>query len=289
MDKHHNKLVVIVGPTASGKSSLAMKLTDEFNGEIVAADSRQIYQEMDIGTAKDKGVYMVDVVSPDQTLTVAQYKEKALSCIDGIVEQDKLPFLVGGTGLYIQTIVDNLKIPQVPPNKALRKRLRKKSIKDLFKTLKGLAPERAKGMNKSDRQNKRRLIRALEIAFSGKGFGTKGEPLFDCLQIGVKREKKELYQRINKRVDQMIEEGLVEEVKKLSQKYDWGLPSMSAIGYQEFREHFAGKQTLEKTIRLIKTHTRQFARKQISWFKRDKRIIWIDAYQQAKKLIEDFL
>jgi len=296
MHKKLPKLVVVLGPTASGKSCLAVDLIKQYNGEIISADSRQIYQEIDIGTAKDVDllkqgmpVHMVDVVPPDKTLTVAQYKKQALHCINKIISKNKHPFLVGGTGLYIQSIVDNLKIPQVKPNQALRARLEKKSVNELFAQLKRLAPEKANELNQSDKQNKRRLVRVLEIAFSGKSFGSKAKPLFNCLQIGLKIPLKKLDQRINKRVDQMIKQGLQDEVEKLAQNYDWDLSSMSGIGYSEWKEFFAGKQTLQKTIYLIKLHTRQYARSQLKWFKRDKRIVWVKHKKQATKLVKDFL
>jgi tRNA dimethylallyltransferase len=315
MPKTSNKLIVILGPTASGKTELALRLAKEFNGEIVSADSRQIYREMDIGTAKlprtksekrkaknnnkkfktlyygeVEGIphYLIDIVDPDKTLTVAQYKKIAIRCIKDIQKRDKTPFLVGGTGLYIQAVVDNLKIPEVPPNKALRAKLEKKSLQELLNVLKSLDPE---ALETVEKKNKRRIIRAIEVNLAGIKFSqkTKGKPLFDVLQIGISLEKEKLYKKIDQRVDQMIEQGLPHEVENLAEKYSWDLPSMSGIGYQEFKDYFKGKITLDKVIQQIKTHTHQYARRQMSWFKRDKRIHWIKNYSEAKKLIKSFL
>ena len=278
-----NKLIVILGPTASGKSDLAIKLAKKFNGEIVSADSRQIYKEMDIGTAKNVRplrpniIHLIDVVRPDQEFTLAQYKRLAIKAIKDIQRRGKLPFLVGGTGLYIQAIVDNLQIPIVKPDKKLRNKLEKLTNQELLQQLKKIDPLTARAI---DLNNKRRLIRALEVCLkTKKPFSQqrkKGQPLFDVCQIGLKLNKKILERRINQRVEQMIKMGLIKETKKLAKKYSLDLPAMSGIGYQEISQYLQGKINLGQAKALIKQHTRQYAHRQMTWFKKDQRINWLN-------------
>lgn len=290
-------LIVILGPTASGKSELAIKLAKKFNGEIVSADSRQIYKEMNIGTAKttkkemaNTPHHLIDIIKPDQEFTLAQYKKEAIKVIKGIQKRGKLPFLVGGTGLYIQAVVDNLKIPEVKPDKKLRAKLEKKKTEELFKQLKKIDPQSVRFI---DSNNKRRIIRALEVCLTTKKSffqqRKKGQPLFDILQIGLRPDEKTLEKRINQRVEKMFQTGLVTEVEKLLEKYPPKLPSMSGIGYQETILYIQGKINLDKTQELIKQHTRQYAHRQITWFKRDKRIKWTKDQKEAGGLIKDFL
>ncbi len=292
-----NKLIVVLGPTASGKSDLAIKLAKRFNGEIVSADSRQIYQEMDIGTAKptkgqaaDIPHHLIGVVKPNQEFSLAQYKSLAVKTIKDIQKRGLLPFLVGGTGLYIQAVVDNLQIPQVKPNKKTRDRLEKLTNQQLFNRLNKLDPASAELI---DQNNKRRLIRALEVCLlTEKPFSEqrkKGQPLFEIRQIGLKINKATLNKKIDQRVEKMIKAGLVEEVKKLSEKYHFQLPAMSGIGYQEIGQYLQNKISLAEAKYLIKQRTRQYARRQLTWFKRDKRINWIKNYSAALKIITDLL
>ncbi len=291
------KLIIILGPTASGKSDLAVKLSKEFNGEIVSADSRQIYKEMNIGTAKVtekemNGIphHLISIINPDQEFTMAQYKKLALKTIKDIQKRNKLPFLVGGTCLYIQAIADNLQIPEVKPDKKLRIKLEKQTNQKLYNQLRKLDPQSLKII---DINNKRRMIRALEVCLTTKKpFSQqrkKGKLLFNILQIGIKPSKETLEEKINQRADQMIQAGLIEEVKNLIKKYSHKPYSMSGIGYQEIIQYLQEKITLNQAKELIKIHTRQYARYQISWFKRDKRIKWIKNYSKAKKLISNFV
>ena len=279
-----NKLIVILGPTASGKSDLAIKLAKKFNGEIVSADSRQIYQEMDIGTNKltqkqMSGIkhYLIDLIKPDQEFTLTQYKRLAIKAIKDIQKRGQLPFLVGGTGLYIQTVVDNLQIPRAKPDKKLRNKLEKLSNQELLQQLKKIDPLTARAI---DLNNKRRLIRALEVCLkTKKPFSQqrkKGQPLFDVCQIGLKLNKKTLERRINQRVEQMFKMGLIKETKKLAKKYSLDRPAMSGIGYQEINQYLQGKINLRQAKALIKQHTRQYARRQMTWFKKDQRINWLN-------------
>lgn len=298
-----NKLIVILGPTASGKSNWAIKLAKKFNGEVISADSRQIYKGMDIGTAKvikTNGIphYLINVVNPEEEFTVAQYKKMAIEAIKDVQNRRKVPFLTGGAGLYIKAVVDNFEIPKVTPNQALRKKLETKTAEELFDDLKRLDSKTAEII---DSKNKRRLIRALEVKISsGVSFVSAkkiGESLFNILQVGIKISQKKLYKNIDLRVKKQIKQGLEAEVgnifEELSQKIPkekiWQLPSMSGICYQEFKEYFGDKIDLAKVIQFIQLHSRQYAKRQMTWFKKDKRIHWVEKLKDAEKLVNGFL
>lgn len=297
--KSKSNLIVILGPTASGKSEMAIKLAKIFNGEIISADSRQVYKKMDIGTNKTtnfNGIphYMINIVKPDQIFTAGEYKKRAIKIIKNIQKRNKVPFLVGGTGLYISSIVDNFNIPEVNPNKKLRKKIeseiKKYGLKKVYQKLIKLDPEAKKFI---EPENPRRIIRALEVCLiTGKPFSElrkKGEPIFNTLQIGIKVPKQILYKKINQRVDEMMECGLTEEVKNLAKKYSFKLPSMSGIGYKQIGMYLKKEIDLLGSIKLIKRDTRRYTRKQISWFGRDKTIKWIKKNSEAKKIIKSFL
>jgi len=319
-----NSLIVILGPTASGKSNLAIKLAKKFNGEIISADSRTIYKEMDIGTAKpiinkklkiknkkqksktQKPImicgiphYMIDIIKPNQQYSVAQFKNETIKIIKNIQKRKKIPFLVGGTGLYISSIVDNLKIPKVKADIKLRKKLerelRNKGINYLWKKLIKLDPAVENFIQK---ENSRRVIRALEICLKTKKqfskLRKKGKPLFRVLEIGLKAPRRIIYERINRRVNKMVKNGLVEEVKSLIKKYGWNFPAINGIGYRQFIPYLKKEVNLEEAIEQLKKDTRHYAKRQITWFKKDKRIIWFDitkknSQEKIEKLIEDFL
>ena len=295
------RIIVIVGPTASGKSALAIKIAKKFNGEIVSADSRQIYREMDIGTAKpsEKEMtavphYLIDIKNPNENYTVAEYKSDAIKAINKIIKKKKLPILVGGTGLYIKAIVDNLNIPEVAPDLKLRKKLEKEieknGLKYLFEKLVKLDPEAAYIV---DPNNPRRIIRALEIAIkTKKPFSAQrkiGKPLFDFIEMGLKWPKNILDKRINKRVDLMIKEGLVDEVKNLVKKYGSKQQSFDAIGYREIIGYLDKKITLNEAVELIKKNTRNYAKRQMTWFRKDGRIHWVGSEKAAEKIVKKFL
>ncbi len=302
------KLVVLLGPTASGKTEWSLKLARKYNGDIISADSRQIYKKMDIGTAKSEGEWkqnglrktyyveniphhLIDFLNPGKTFTVANFRDAALKYIKMSYKKGLTPFIVGGTGLYIQALVDNYDIPRIPENKKLRRSLEKKDASSLFYLLTSLDPGSAK---KIDKNNKRRIIRALEVTImSGEPFSAqqrKGDPIFDVLKIGIVVDKETLYDRINKRVDKMIEKGLLEEVKILvKQKYGWNLPSMSGVGYRQFKPYFEGEKELEEVVEDLKRDTRRYAKRQLTWFKRDKDIKWCKDYKEAEKLVDNFL
>jgi tRNA dimethylallyltransferase len=275
------KIVVIVGPTASGKSALAVRLAKKAKGEIVSADSRLLYRGMDIGTAKPtkkemSGVphHLIDVVPPSKTLTLAEYKRRAIRAIRGILKRGKLPIVVGGTGLYVRAIVENLAIPEVPPDPAYRAFLEKKGKDWILARLKKLDPDYAARIG----PNPRYATRALEvIRATGKPFGAqqgKGEPLFDALIVGIDPGKKVLDARIGRRVGLMMKAGLVEEARKLSKRYAWTLPSMSGIGYAELKPHFEGRITLGQAAEDIKADTRRYAKRQMTWWRRINKVMW---------------
>jgi len=305
MNKKLPPLVVILGPTGSGKTSLSLKLAKKYNGEIISSDSRQIYKEMDIATDKIKKQnskfkiknskikklyygnvnniphYMIDIINPDEEYSVANYKKDALLVINDILKRGKIPFLVGGTGLYIKVIVNNLNIPKIKPNRALRKKLDTMSKEKLFSILKRLDP---KGAKKIDKNNKRRLVRAIEICKqTGKKYSEQnqtGKQLFNALQIGIRLPREELYKKIDKRVDEMIKIGLIDETKKLMEKYSFTLPSMSGIGYKEIGEYLNNKISKKEAIQKIKYRTHQYVRRQDTWFLKDKKIEWIKNYRK---------
>ena len=295
------KLLVILGPTASGKSELAIKLAKKNNGEIVSADSRQIYRGLDIGTAKpaqkEREIikhYLIDIKKPNQLYTVWEYKRNAIEAINQIIKNGKVPFLVGGTGLYVKAIVDNLEIPKVKPDWRLRKslelKIKTRGLKSLYNELIKIDPEAAYIV---DSQNPRRIIRAMEVAIkTRKPFSQqrkKGKYLFDILEIGLSLDKEKLKENIEKRVDKMMKMGLVKEVKNLIKIYDKNLPTFDAIGYREIIDYLNKKISLTEAIKEIKKNTWHFAKRQMTWFKRDNRIHWINNYKKAERLVEKFL
>lgn len=288
-----NKLLIILGPTASGKSDLAIKIAKLFNGEIISADSRQIYKEMNIGTAKpskDKIQYhLLDIMEPDKRFSAAQYKELACKAIEDIQNRNKLPILCGGTGLYISSIIENWQFPKVPPQKKLRKELEKESAEQLFKIYQKLD---AKGAKSIDEKNKRRLIRAIEVCkTNNKPFWRQRKSIkssFDTLLIGIKLPKKELKERIAKRIKKMIKMGLETEVKTLLKKYGW-IPFLQTIGYQEWKEYFDNKINKKEVKNLIELHTIQYSKRQMTWFKKMKNVIWIDNQKEANALVQTWI
>ncbi|MFH2105417.1 MAG: tRNA (adenosine(37)-N6)-dimethylallyltransferase MiaA [Parcubacteria group bacterium] len=304
MPKKLPPLIVILGPTASGKTGLALKLAQKFDGQIISADSRQIYRGLDIGTDKIKLTlldnsekkyysgavnnvphYLIDIIDPDKEFTLSDYQRAVFKIIES--EPQKTNFLVGGTGLYISAIVDNLQIPAVAPDKKLRQKLEKKSEVELVAKLQKLDPVSAQ---KIDPQNRRRLIRAIEVCqITGKPFSEqtiKGEPQVEALQIGLDVPREILYEKINARVDEMIAAGLIDEVKSLLAKgYSKNLPALSGIGYKEIINYLEKEISLEEAIELIKRNTRRYAKKQLTWFRRDKKIRWTQNYQEAEKLV----
>jgi tRNA dimethylallyltransferase len=308
--KNLPKLIVILGATATGKTNLAIDLCKKFNGEIISADSRQVYKYMVIGTDTPFGTldaeqktksyivngvhhHLMNCIEPDEDFSLADFKDMAIEIIEDIFKRGKIPFLVGGTGLYISALVDNWSIPKVLPNKKLRSELENKLLEELVELLKKQDPKSAEII---DLQNPRRVIRALEVSKqSGRSFveqRKKEKPLFDILQIGLVRPREEIYKRIDDRVEQMIKFGLIDEIKQLLAKgYNWELPSMSGLGYRQFKDYLAGKQNLEEAIEILKRDTRHYAKRQITWFKRDERIKWIipKDVNKINLIVEEFI
>jgi tRNA dimethylallyltransferase len=301
-------LVAIVGPTAVGKSEIALRLAKELDAEIVNADSRQVYQYMDIGTSKPTPAeracvphHILDVVEPDEGFNLAVYHQLASSAIDGVHRRGKLALLVGGSGLYVWSLVEGWGIPSVPPNPRLRQDLEAEAKEDgvyrLHNHLERIDPVAAAKVAPT---NVRRVIRALEVYYmSGKPcseFWRRGEPRFPALVIGLAVERAELYRRIDVRVDRMVEEGFVGEVKWLLERgYGLSLPSMSGIGYRQIGEYLQGKMSLPAAIDRVKYETHRFARHQYAWFRpNDDRIHWLnvnqrsDAVSEAKNLAASF-
>lgn len=306
------KLITIVGPTASGKTAASLELAKHMDISVISADSRQVYKKMDIGTAKVEGEWkwkanwkgfrhsyfvegvphhLVDFLDPGKKFTVAQFRDKALKYIKMAYKNNRVPVVVGGTGLYIQALVENYTIPRIEENKKLRRSLEEKSNEELMKLLETMDPELVKTI---DQKNKRRIIRALEVCIlTGEPFSKqrkKGEPMFDVLQFGMDVDRAVLYDRINTRADYMIEQGLLEEIKALrKQKYAWELPSMSGIGYRQFKEVVDEGAPLEPAVEQLKKDTRNFAKRQMSWFRRDQSIRWITEPKEMIPFIQDFL
>lgn len=282
------KILVILGPTASGKSDLAVRLAQEFNGEVVSADSRQVYRGLEIGTGKIteedmRGIphHLLDVADPQDQYTVAEYKEDAENVINDIISRGKLPIIAGGTGFYIQAIVDGITPPEVPPNKELRKKLGDKSTKELLDILETLDARRAKEIEK---ENPRRLIRAVEIAKElGKVPKVEADPRYEALQIGLKLPKEELRQRINKRLQNRIEEGMIEEAEKL---HDRGLSykRMEELGleYRYVARFLQGQISKDEMIEELQNKIWQYSRRQVRWFKRDERTKWFELDEMPK-------
>lgn len=275
-------LVVIVGPTAVGKTDISIQLAERLAGEIVSADSRLFYRGMDIGTAKATPAqrarvshHLIDVADPDQVWSLAVFQRAAYQAIAEIHARGRLPFLVGGTGQYIRAVMEGWKIPKVRSNPRLREALENWAAEIGFDELHDrLAALDPKAAARIDYRNLRRTVRALEVILrTGQQFSAqrrKEPPPYRSLQIGLTRPRKELYARIDARIDAMLEDGFVEEVKELlRQGYSPDMPTLSAIGYRKIVAYLKGETSLEEAVKLMKRHTRQFVRRQANWFKED--------------------
>lgn len=285
-----NRLVAVVGPTGVGKSRLALRLAKALDGEIVSADSRQVYRYMDIGTAKPTTQeqasvphHLIDIVNPDEDFSLAQYQRLAYKAIKDINKRSRLPLLVGGSGLYVWSVLEGWKIPAVAPDPEFRRSLEEKAARgeeeELYQELARLDPAAAQ---KIDPRNVRRTIRALEVHQNAKvpisRIQGKKAPSFQAVIIGLTSERQELYRRIDLRVDEMIKQGLEDEVKRLLERgYDAGLPAMSGIGYKQITMFIRGELTLADAVQQTKFETHRLARHQYSWFRlKDVRIGWFD-------------
>lgn len=286
------KIIAIIGPTGSGKTAWAKILAKKFNGKVISADSRQIYKEMDIGTGKDKSFKqnLIDIINPDETFSVAQYQAMANKLINQYLNIKSLPMLAGGTGLYLEAVLYGYVIPDLKKESLkLRHQLEEMEDFELIEKLKKLDPLSFK---KIDPKNKRRIIRALEVSILSKmpfSRQQKKKPKYDVLIIGIEVDRETLYSRIDARVDEMIKNGFVEEARNLLKKYREDLPAMSGIGYKEITDYIKGRKSLKDAIQKIKFNTHAYARRQMTWFRRDKNIHWIKNVDQAEKLIEKYL
>lgn len=325
------KLIAIVGPTASGKTDLAINIAKQVDGEVISADSRTVYRKMDIGTAKPEGVahkaadltqkqveekgirakdldisikdlftekafevegvphWGINVVDPDQDFTAADFKKYADEKIHDITARGKVPILAGGTGLYVSAVIDNLTFTDVKPDEQLRKELQDLSNVELIDRMRQVDPE---GVDQIDTTNRRRLLRAVEIVESTNqrlsDQQRKGEPMYDVLTIGIETDREELYKRIDDRVDVMIANGLVDEVRALKEEYGCEINSMTGIGYRQICAFLTGHIKLRDAIELIKRDSRHYAKRQLTWFRRDNRIKWVKSHEEAVALVEEF-
>jgi len=345
-----HRIIVLSGPTATGKTALAVNLAQKYNGELISADSRQVYKSMDIGTGKDidqkskfairtcpersrrnpqlldsnsqlsnlksqfdigyylldsTPLWLLDVVSPNQPFSVADYQKLAQTAILDIWKRGKLPILVGGTGLYIKSIIDGIETVGIPQNLKLREKLSKLSLSDLQKTLQSQNLSKWNSMNSSDQQNPRRLVRAIEIIQFGKGQflaireadETPRAALIknNILHLSLTAPNVVLYQRIDDRVEKRVKQGIIDEIKSLLKKgYLWDLPSMSACGYRVWKDYFEKKATLKEIVQKWKFQEHDYARRQITWFKKDPRIKCFDITekgfsQNIFQIVEPFL
>lgn len=319
-----SKIIVILGPTASGKSELAVKLAQKYNGEIISADSRQVYKGLDIGSGKVpknkttnykllttnyyyKGIphHLLDVASPKRTFTVAQYQKLAKKALKEIIKRGKIPIVCGGTGLYINALIYNYQFPKAAPQPKLRKKLEKKSAEELFKQLKKLDPRRARNI---DKNNRRRLIRALEIVLATKKpievlrQAQDKKSSYDFLKIGVKKTPEELKMLIKKRLLKRLKQGMIKEVKNLrdgkalspkgkpSASYGVSWKRLDDLGleYRYVSRYLRGLITKKETVELILKESWQYAKRQMTWFKKDKNIIWIEKDGKSEKIVKNF-
>ena len=333
-----NKLLIICGPTATGKTDLGILVAKRFNGEIVSADSRQVYRGMDIGTGKDLPVnsqlitlrlrsvqahnsqlgianprftvgyrkkseipiWLVDICDPNYVFNVGEYKQLAELVIQDMWSRNKLPIVVGGTGLYIRSIIEPLDLVHIPPNISLRQKLDTYSISELQVELRQLSPNRFQQMNESDRLNPRRLVRAIETEmWKGKSVSRQSsvvnrQNVFDVLFIGLTASFPELSHRIDQRVKARVKEGIVEEIEVLlTHGYTWDLPSMSSLGYREWKTYFEpsvishqpsdNKEMIQTIVAQWKLHEWQYAKRQMTYFKKMKQIVWYDVTQPVFK------
>ena len=302
------KLIAVVGPTATGKTALGLALAGAVGGEIVGADSRQVYRRMDIGTAKptprERNLaphHLLDVVEPDEPFSLAQYLELATAAVDDIWARGRQPVLVGGSGQYVWALLEGWSVPRLPPQRELRRSLEQQAARSgaeaLHRELARIDPQAATAI---DPRNVRRVIRALEVhQATGRPISywqQKAPPHWDTLVLGLSCPRDELYRRIDARVDAMIEAGLVDEVRGLlAMGYSPELPAMSGIGYREVCQHLAGELDPPTAVARIKTATHRLARQQSTWFRcDDPRIRWIDVstggpFQEALSLVESEL
>lgn len=299
-----NKLVAIAGPTASGKTALAIEIAKRFSGEVISCDSMQIYKGMDIGTAKPEehekcGIlhHMIDIIEPNQKFSVADFAEMARACINDCLSRGKLPILAGGTGLYMDSVLNNTDFADFKSDPEFRKEMKELAEKEGNEALHNILSQKdPQAAEKIHPNNVRRVIRALEVCkVTGKTFTlvneeSKREALFDALVFGIDTDRETLYKRIDKRVDVMMEKGLLDEVKSLCESgVGKDTTAMQAIGYKELLEYIDGKEPLVDAVEKIKQESRRYAKRQMTWFRRNKDIHWVRPYEEngLEKIFEE--
>ncbi len=298
------KVIVICGPTASGKTSLSIELAKQIDGEIVSADSMQIYEDMDIGTAKPTveemdGIqhYLIGEVSPTIRYSVADYKKAALNAIEIILKKGKTPIVVGGTGLYVDSLVYGIEYDDIEVDLEYRKKLEsianEKGLEYLYYEAKKIDPQ---AMEKISINDKKRILRVLEIYnATGKNKteqeieSRKKDNPYDFYVFAIDMDRQKLYERINKRVDTMLEQGLVEEVKQVTEKYKNLPTAIQGLGYKEVIDYLKGNCTYDEMVEKIKIETRHYAKRQLTWFRKNKDIIWIDGLDKKQNNIDIIL
>jgi len=290
------KIIVILGPTAAGKSSLGIELAKDYNGEIVSADSRQVYKKMDLGTGKVTPAeqetiphFLLDVASPKDRFDVVEFQKLATKRLHEIHDRDHLPFLVGGSPFYIYSIVEGWQFPPVKPKPKLRQKLRKKTAAELFEMLEKLDPDQAA---EEDPHNKRRLIRKIEIAKElGSVPDLKNDPQFESLLIGLKFSREKLSERIAERLEKRFTEGMIDEVKNLHDQegVSWEKLEKFGLEYRWIARYLQDKIDKEKMKERLQKDIEHFSKRQMTWFKKDDRIHWINSKEEAAKLLEKFV
>ena len=297
------KVIVVIGPTSVGKTKMGVALAKKFNGEVISGDSMQIYKEMDIGSAKptveemqEIKHYLVDFVSPEKRYSVSEYKEDASKAIEEIINKGKTPIIVGGTGLYLNSLIYNIQYNEMEVDLNYRRELEKEAeeygLEVLYNRAKEIDPE---AMEKVSANDKKRITRVLEI-YNATGRNktelekkSRKEVPYNYLIFGINMERSILYDRINKRVDIMLEQGLIEEVKNLINKYSNMPTAMQGLGYKEVKEFLDGNISKEEMIEKIKMETRRYAKRQITWFKRIKNIIWLDGLNKTEENVNSIM
>lgn len=295
------KVIVICGPTASGKTALSIKLAQKINGEIISSDSMQIYKDMDIGTAKPskeemQGIthHLIDFVEPNQRYSVAEFKKDAEKAIEEILSKGKTPIIVGGTGLYVDSLIYGIEYQDIQLDERYRKELEERAEKEgltqLYEEAQKIDPQAIEKISPND---KKRILRILEIyKATGKNKtqqeieSRKNGVKYDYKVFAIHWDREQLYERINKRVDIMLEQGLIQEVEQLLKKYKEFPTAMQGLGYKEVVEYLQGEVTLEEMIEKLKMETRRYAKRQITWFKKNRQTIWIGP-QDLQRILDE--
>lgn len=299
MDK--NKVIVIAGPTASGKTSLGVELAKRINGEVVSCDSMQIYKDMNIGTAKVtktemQGIkhYLIDIISPEERYSVADYKKAAEKAIIEILEKGKTPIIVGGTGLYVDALIYGIEYPNIEFDEKYRKQLENRveteGLEALYEEAKKIDKQAVQKISSNDQK---RILRILEIYHAtGKNKtqqeaeSRKNEVKYDYKVFAINMDREILYNRINKRVDIMMENGLIDEVKQIKKKYNKFPTAMQGLGYKEVVEYLENKISKDEMVEKIKQESRRYAKRQLTWFRKNKENIWLDGMTSIEENIK---